>query len=275
MKQFGILIITLLLFHSITAQIISNVVAKQDANKVVITYNLQCEDVTEISLYVSEIGDGVFDGPLQGVAGDVGSVLMSGNKTILWDVSIDKNIITGENIVFRVKGTQKFGKFTDNRDGKIYNAVKIGDQVIMAENLAYFCGNGCWAIDKDKNSKKYFGYYYEWEKAKKVCPTGWHLPSKEEFTTLLKSVGNSDKEIFNALLPNGNSGFSTIFGGYHNIDGNFYYTDSYAYFWTISLDNNDKPWYFLILKNSSSANLYNINSSKQAGLSIRCLRNDN
>ena len=108
------------------------------------------------------------------------------------------------------------GNFTDSRDNKTYKTIKIGSQTWMAENLNYI-GDGylglCYGdkpreqIRKPENCEKY-GRLYDWSEAigldreynrKKfgnddnvqgVCPSGWHLPSKDEWNTLMTTVGS-------------------------------------------------------------------------------------
>lgn len=114
----------------------------------------------------------------------------------------------------------------DPRDGKEYKTVKIGSQIWMAENMAYQIGSSevyntkhnyeffyCYK-NQDSNCVKY-GYLYEWRSAMKVCPVGWHLPSKVEFDTLLNFVGGGNLEkAYNELMTTGNSGFNGQLGGY-------------------------------------------------------------
>jgi uncharacterized protein (TIGR02145 family) len=78
-------------------------------------------------------------------------------------------------------------KFTDSRDGKTYKTVTIGTQTWMAENLNYAPGGECLG-GNEKNCEKY-GRLYTWDAAKEAVPQGWHLPSIDEWKTLVNFAG--------------------------------------------------------------------------------------
>ncbi len=100
--------------------------------------------------------------------------------------------------------------FIDNRDGKTYPTVLIGDQTWLAKNLAYKPDSGkYWAWNNEERYVTQYGYLYTWETANNVCPTGWHLPGKDEFEILLNFLGKGDLETATQkLLVSGNSGFA-------------------------------------------------------------------
>jgi uncharacterized protein (TIGR02145 family) len=128
--------------------------------------------------------------------------------------------------------------FTDSRDGKKYRTVKIGNQTWMAENLnSAVKGSKCYD-DKPENCNKY-GRLYDWAMAKKICPSGWHLPSKSEYDVLDKSVGG--KEVVGKKLKAKNGwngtdefGFSALSGGYGFSDGSFSSVGVNSLWWNAS-----------------------------------------
>jgi len=80
--------------------------------------------------------------------------------------------------------------FTDSRDGKVYKKVTIGSQTWMAENLKYYCdGSKC-----PYNDPAYctYGRLYNWYTAMEACPSGWHLPSNEEWWDLSLHIEYSE-----------------------------------------------------------------------------------
>jgi uncharacterized protein (TIGR02145 family) len=80
------------------------------------------------------------------------------------------------------------GTLTDKRDGKTYRTMKIGKQTWMAENLNYQMGKSLCYDNNPANCSKY-GRLYNWDIAKKACPTGWHLPTSKEWDELVNFIG--------------------------------------------------------------------------------------
>ncbi len=141
--------------------------------------------------------------------------------------------------------------FTDQRDGHAYRTVTINNQVWMAENLAYKPTSGTyWVYKNDSIVLKYEKwvpqvdwYFYDWETARKACPCGWHLPSNDEWNTLIDYVGRyAGKKLKSATSwrvrnqSNDTYGFSASPGGYVGDDWKTYnlYIGSRGYWWTSS-----------------------------------------
>jgi uncharacterized protein (TIGR02145 family) len=116
-------------------------------------------------------------------------------------------------------------KMTDNRDGKKYNTVKIGQQCWMQESLnAGVKSNGTVEQVNNLVIEKYcyndlevncsmFGGLYQWGEVtgylngasnygswnpvptgnvQGICPDGWHLPSMTEWDSLINFLGGPD-----------------------------------------------------------------------------------
>ena len=196
----------------------------------------------------------------------------------------------------------KKGTMTDPRDGQVYKTVKIGTQTWMAENLNYptyesYCYDnepvGCqaygrlylWSAAMDsagvlKNDGKGKGCGYGAKcgvqgPVQGICPTGWHLPSKDEFETLLSNVGADGGERSNNLRSTGwkngadRYGFSALPAGYYysyrkKFNDLGYGTD----FWTSTEHNSDYAYTLDILDDRALVNY----GGKNFGYSVRCLQ---
>lgn len=69
----------------------------------------------------------------------------------------------------------------DSRDGKRYKTFKIENRIWMAENLNF-------EIKDEKCCEKKvneYGEYYPRKLARNICPTGWHLPTTDEWHSLI------------------------------------------------------------------------------------------
>jgi len=109
--------------------------------------------------------------------------------------------------------TPEVRTFTDNRDGKTYKEVTIGEQRWMAENLRYeaegsVCSNDLnyfGLMDSSHLAQRCeeYGRLYNWTTVMNgasstnavpsgvegVCPAGWHVPSDAEWTELTDFIG--------------------------------------------------------------------------------------
>jgi uncharacterized protein (TIGR02145 family) len=170
-------------------------------------------------------------------------------------------------------------QFCDSRDGKKYVYVTIGTQTWMAENLNYEvsgskCGDGSSLSEANTSTCDTYGRLYNWATAmalpsncnsstcssqvgtkhKGICPSGWHIPSDAEWTTLTDFVGGLSnagtklkaKSGWNPYngVPAGTDayGFSALPGGDGGSDGSFYDVGIVGSWWSATEYNASYAW---------------------------------
>ena len=215
----------------------------------------------------------------------------------------------------------------DSRDGKTYATVTIGTQCWMAQNLnigTRVAGSAtqtktCAASDGSDIQKYCYsdldsnctrnttthtdGGLYQWDQAmcnsttagaQGICPTGWHVPTHDELTTMERAVcvaGGTASATCDTTFPinvittgwlgtaanegtrlknGGSTGFNGLLSGYRFTDGTFSNLTATMYFWS-SVQSTSNAWRRGL--DSSYATVYRYTSSKALGFSVRCLKN--
>jgi uncharacterized protein (TIGR02145 family)/uncharacterized repeat protein (TIGR02543 family) len=189
--------------------------------------------------------------------------------------------------------TATSGMFTDSRGNKSYKWVEIGGKKWMAENLNYdtLDGKGSWCYDNKPDSCGRYGRLYNWNTAmagspsstsrvRGVCPSGWHLPSHQEWEELLIAAGDNAVDKLKAKTgwknrsneDSGNGtddfGFSALPGGGRYTDGTFYGAGYNGYWWTATEDSDGYAYY-----RSMYYNYVNVDENGNGnGVSVRCVQ---
>jgi len=129
----------------------------------------------------------------------------------------------------------------------------------------------CWA---KKNVGAFapedYGNYYTWEEAKKVCPKGWRLPTKEEFESLINagSVWTTQNGINGRKFgDNNNFIFLTAAGYLRFSDDRLYSADDNGAYWS-STPNSSEYAYGLDFYNGGASML---SSYRAYGQTVRCV----
>ncbi|MEI7980784.1 MAG: FISUMP domain-containing protein [Bacteroidota bacterium] len=208
---------------------------------------------------------------------------------------------------------------TDSRDGRVYNTVLIGTQCWMKENLNIGTRiNGTLQQAEDNIIEKYcyddndancaiYGGLYQWNEMMQyvttpgiqgICPTGWHIPTDEEWCTVtrfldptvncgvygwsgtnaggkMKATGTIEDGTGLWYSPNNGatneSGFTAVPAGARSHDMTFDNLGSNSYWWSSTQSNTYNAWdWGLYAFNSKSGR--GLNGDKNMGKSVRCLK---
>jgi len=160
-----------------------------------------------------------------------------------------------------------------------YITVVIGGKTWMAENLNIETDSSWCYGNADSNCVKY-GRLYVWGTAKKACSDidGWHLPSRDEWYTLVSAVGIGGLKSTSGWYGGGSneSGFSALPGGYRTTPSptgfaNFVGVGDQGYWWTATEAYNKSPVTYNITDGIVKEN--NLNSSI-LGYSVRCVKDE-
>ncbi len=184
-------------------------------------------------------------------------------------------------------------------------SVKIGTQTWMVKNLDVdhyrngdpipevknknewtnlTIGAWCYYDNKPANGKTY-GKLYNWyavNDPRGLAPTGWHIPSDTEWTTLSNGLGGDEvaggkmKETGTThwITPNtratNGSGFTALPGGLRFYKGSFFNVGNSGFWWNSTESHTATVWIRYL--SSSYGYIYRSLNYKQSGFSVRCVK---
>jgi uncharacterized protein (TIGR02145 family) len=206
--------------------------------------------------------------------------------------------------VGNLKLVRKTPTVTD-QDGNVYQTKTIGSQTWMISNLKttkfkegspiptglsgpnwQSTTQPAYAVYRDSlpNDNTYgkLYNYYTVVNSKGLCPTGWHVPTDSEWTTLQNYLGGTQvaggklkmvSDLWNASVGTTNeSGFNGLPGGLRNRNGLYSSIRDFGYFWTPTEILTDSALVRYLDGNNIS--LGRSPYKKQFGFSVRCLRDN-
>ena len=173
-------------------------------------------------------------------------------------------------------------KVTKYRNGNVIGTTTPDTLDISSESTPKYQ----WAAynGNDSNVATY-GRTYTWyvvTDSRNVCPTGWHVPTDAEWTTLTDYLGGESvaggkmKEVGTAhwYSPNtgadNSSGFTALAGGNRNPDGPFLNFGFHGYWWSSTVYDVNNAWnrnlgcYDSIIVREGHLNSF--------GFSVRCVK---
>ena len=191
-------------------------------------------------------------------------------------------------------------------DGNMYDTDQIGTQCWMAENLnvgtmvtvtTEMTNNTViekYCYNNDQNICATDGGLYQWDEMMQysttqgvqgICPTGWHVPTDSEWTTLEMALGMTQVQAdlsswrgtdqATQLELGGTSGFQALLAGFRQPgvaarpDAWFRFRGAGAMFWT-SEEDELQAWFRRLL--SSHEGVLRGKILKAYGYSVRCVK---
>ncbi|TRZ75218.1 MAG: hypothetical protein D4R97_02905 [Bacteroidetes bacterium] len=194
-----------------------------------------------------------------GIGGAIGSAtikipikgsqkLFDKNKSLLNDYSIKQNSgLVGKS----------FSNLRDtivDIDGNVYHTIALGGQVWMAENLRVTRYRDGSQISSLTNNASGAGLQYNWfavNNNKNLCPAGWHVPSLDEWTSLINSLGGE-------------------YDARRKMEEGFSAEGQVSQWWSSTEQDTLHAKSFYL--NNQTIGIMFTSSAKTSGLSVRCIR---
>ncbi|MFC1483967.1 FISUMP domain-containing protein [Candidatus Neomarinimicrobiota bacterium] len=160
-------------------------------------------------------------------------------------------------------------------EGYSYETVKIGDQWWMAENLRTTHTadgstlGGVFVYNNNSGNVGDYGRLYTWEAALSACPTGWHLPSDEEWNVLENHL---DSDAGTKLKVGGSTGFNAKMAGYRDAAGGYDLLGVWTMFWSSTYYTNDHAYVRNLFADQTG--IVRSGVDVNAAISVRCIKDD-
>jgi len=162
--------------------------------------------------------------------------------------------------------------------------VEIGGKKWMKKNMNVPTDSSWCYGDADSNCVKY-GRLYTWKMAMEICPSGTHLPSREEFAALGEAAGGMStagaklKAEIGWDDKNGTNdfGFTALPGGYRNYESKFYSIGTNGGWWTSYPSGSthvDNRYSYGMSSTSDGLSVQESYNSWANGRSVRCVMDD-
>jgi len=185
-----------------------------------------------------------------------------------------------------------------NNSAPVENCVTIGTQTWMKYNLdvgtiknySIDMANDSivekWCYDNDPVNCTISGGLYQWNEMMEysttpgtqgIAPTGFHIPTDAEYTTLITYLGGEAvaadkmKKVGHCQgrTPCGTSGWDGLLGGY-NYGSSWFYLGSATDFWSSSQSSVSNAWNRLLYDTDDAS--YRYDDDKTFGFSVRAIK---
>ena len=213
-----------------------------------------------------------------------------------YDSSYDEMIVHFEDVPCPAVPSLNYG-------GRTYKTVQVGNQCWMKESLNIgtmipvnlgSSNNGIiekFCYQNDTNFCNLYGAFYNWNEIMEytqipgcqgICPQGWHIPTVNDFETLMDYLGGqgtaggkmkqAGNQTWNFISPGAtnSSGMKVPGAGCRVNTGSFFYYTESALIWTSDVYDNNGA-YTLRLSAVDDQSVIN-NVPKTYGNSVRCLK---
>lgn len=161
--------------------------------------------------------------------------------------------------------------------GQTYKTVTINGKTWMAENLNYKVDES-WCYGENPDNCDKYGRLYTLEGAKQACKeVGWRLPTDQEWRDMAILFGGADDDAngggesaYQALIKEGNSGFSALLSGLRGANSSFGYLGDRGYYWSATKYGSDYAWLYVFYR--FVGELDRFYGNKAVGVSCRCVQ---